>query len=77
MQLVSPVEPRLLLLQRPRFPRIAQLNERDDDRLRLGLELSSKSADGRDYYLILRGLVGLSFLGARANFVYFFIIKTQ
>ena len=62
MQLVSPVAPWLLLLQRPRFLWFVQLNERDDVLLRLGLELSSKSADGRDYF-VLRGLVGLSFLG--------------
>ena len=64
VQLVGSVKPWLLLmLPRPRFLRIVQLNERDDVRLRLGLEVSSKAAVGRDS-LVLRGLsVLLSFLG--------------
>ena len=63
VQLVCPVEPWLLLLQWSRFVRIAQLNERGDVPLRLGLELSSKLAVGRDS-LVLRGLIELlSFLG--------------
>ena len=46
---VYPVAPwLLLLLQWPRFLRIAQLDERGDVRLRPGLEVSSKSAVGRD-----------------------------
>ena len=55
---VYPVEPWLLLLQWSRFVRIAQLNERGDVPLRLGLELSSKLAVGRDS-LVLRGLIEL------------------